>query len=52
MFLLFFTDGILKKESFNKKEITQIAPTIAQKIKKFHSNGTEAHVLEEVLKNI
>jgi hypothetical protein len=43
-----FTDGILK-ESLIK--ITQIAPTIAQKIKISFPNGTEANVLEEVLKN-
>jgi hypothetical protein len=36
-------------ESFNKKVITQIAPTIAQKIKIQFPNGTEANVLEEVL---
>jgi hypothetical protein len=50
MFRLFFTDGILKKESFNKKEITQIAPTISQKIK-IAFPGTKANVLEEVLIN-
>jgi hypothetical protein len=47
MFRLFFTDGIKKGESFNKKEITQIAPTISQK--KNCTNGTKANVLEEVL---
>jgi hypothetical protein len=36
-----------KRESFNKKEITQIA-TISQKIKIAFPNGTK-NVLEEVL---
>jgi hypothetical protein len=40
MFLLFYGWHI-KKESFNKKEITQIAPTIAQKIKIAFPNGTK-----------
>jgi hypothetical protein len=31
-----------------KKSITQIAPTIAQKIKVSLPNGTEAQVLEEI----
>lgn len=46
---IFYGWHIKKGESFNKKEITQIAPTIAQKIKVSFPNGTEAHVLEEVL---
>jgi predicted AlkP superfamily pyrophosphatase or phosphodiesterase len=48
---IFYGWHIKKGESFNKKEITQIAPTIAQKIKISFPNGTEAHVLEEVLKD-
>lgn len=36
-------------ESFVKKDITQVAPTIAQKIKIQFPNGTEANVLEEVI---
>lgn len=46
---IFYGWGIQKGESHNKKEITQIAPTIAQKIKITFPNGTEAKVLEEVL---
>jgi predicted AlkP superfamily pyrophosphatase or phosphodiesterase len=46
---IFYGWHIKKGESFNKKEITQIAPTIAQKIKVAFPNGTEAIVLEEVL---
>jgi predicted AlkP superfamily pyrophosphatase or phosphodiesterase len=47
--LIFYGWHIKHGESFNKKEITQIAPTIAQKIKIQFPNGTEANVLEEVL---
>ena len=36
-------------ESFVKRDITQVAPTIAQKIKIQFPNGTEANVLEEVI---
>ncbi|NRT12811.1 alkaline phosphatase PafA [Flavobacterium sp. 14A] len=46
---IFYGWHIKKGESFNKKVITQIAPTIAQKIKVAFPNGTEANVLEEVL---
>ena len=46
---IFYGWHIKKGESFNKKEITQIAPTIAQKIKISFPNSTEAKVLEEVL---
>jgi predicted AlkP superfamily pyrophosphatase or phosphodiesterase len=46
---IFYGWHIKKGESFNKKVITQIAPTIAQKIKISFPNGTEANVLEEVL---
>jgi predicted AlkP superfamily pyrophosphatase or phosphodiesterase len=48
---IFYGWHIKKGESFDKKEITQIAPTVAQKIKISFPNGTEAHVLEEVLKD-
>lgn len=47
--LIFYGWHIKHGESYNKKEITQIAPTIAQKIKIQFPNGTEANVLEEVL---
>jgi predicted AlkP superfamily pyrophosphatase or phosphodiesterase len=47
--LLFYGWQVKHGESFNKKVITQIAPTIAQKIKVEFPNGTEANVLEEVL---
>lgn len=46
---IFYGWNIKKGESYNKKVITQIAPTIAQKIKVTFPNGTEANVLEEVL---
>ncbi|RVT72290.1 alkaline phosphatase family protein [Flavobacterium sufflavum] len=47
--LLFYGWNIKKGESFDKKVITQIAPTIAQKIKVTFPNGTESNVLTEVL---
>lgn len=40
---------IKKGESFDKKAITQIAPTLSQLLKIPFTNGTEANVLEEVL---
>lgn len=46
---IFYGWHIKKGESYNKKTITQIAPTIAQKIKVTFPNGTEANVLEEIL---
>lgn len=49
--LIFYGWKIKKGESFEKKEITQIAPTISQKIKIQFPNSTEAEVLEEVLKD-
>ncbi|MEL1241620.1 alkaline phosphatase PafA [Flavobacterium flavipallidum] len=49
--LLFFGWKIKKGESFEKKVITQIAPTITQKLKVDFPNGTEANVLTEVLEN-
>ncbi|WP_070786677.1 alkaline phosphatase PafA [Flavobacterium crassostreae] len=48
---LFYGWHIPKGQSFAKKEITQIAPTIALKIKISLPNGTKAEVLEEVLKD-
>jgi predicted AlkP superfamily pyrophosphatase or phosphodiesterase len=45
----FYGWHIKKGESYNKKTITQIAPTVAQKIKVTFPNGTEANVLEEIL---
>ncbi|WP_291103011.1 MULTISPECIES: alkaline phosphatase PafA [unclassified Flavobacterium] len=47
--LIFYGWHVKHGESFNKKMITQIAPTIAQKIKIQFPNGTESNVLEEVL---
>lgn len=47
--VIFYGWHVKKGESFAKKYITQIAPTIAQKIKIPFPNGTEANVLEEVL---
>jgi hypothetical protein len=47
--LLFYGWHVKHGESFNKKEITQIAPTLSQMLKISFPNGTEAHVLEEVL---
>ena len=49
--VLFYGWHVKRGESFAKKYITQIAPTIAQKIKIPFPNGTEANVLEEVLEN-
>ena len=46
---MFYGWGIKKGESFDKKEITQIAPTLAQKLKITFPNGTEAKVMTEVL---
>lgn len=47
---LFYGWKIKKGESFNKKTITQIAPTLAQKLKITMPNGTQSEVLEEILK--
>ncbi|WP_329805195.1 alkaline phosphatase PafA [Flavobacterium facile] len=46
---LFYGWKIKKGESYNKKTITQIAPTLAQKLKITMPNGTQSEVLEEVL---
>lgn len=47
--VLFYGWNVKKGESFAKKYITQIAPTLAQKLKITMPNGTESQVLEEVL---
>lgn len=47
--LLFYGWNIKKGETHDRKEITQIAPTLAQKLKITFPNGTEAKVLLEVL---
>lgn len=46
---MFYGWNIKKGESFDKKEITQIAPTLAQKLKITFPNGTDAKVLTEIL---
>ncbi len=48
---IFFGWNIKNGESHDKKEITQIAPTLAQKLKITFPNGTESKVLLEVLDN-
>lgn len=47
--LLFYGWKIKSGESFDKKEITQIAPTLALKLKIEMPNGTESKVLTEIL---
>jgi predicted AlkP superfamily pyrophosphatase or phosphodiesterase len=47
--LIFYGWNISKGESHDRKEITQVAPTLAQKLKIAFPNGTEAKVLVEVL---
>ncbi len=49
--LLFYGWNIKKGASFDRKVISQIAPSIAQKIKIDFPNGTEADVLTEILDN-
>ncbi len=49
--LIFYGWHIKKGETHDRKVITQIAPTLAQKLKIPFPNGTEAHVLLEVLDN-
>jgi predicted AlkP superfamily pyrophosphatase or phosphodiesterase len=46
---IFYGWHIKKGESYDKKAITEIAPTIAQKIKVSFPNGTEAKVIQEIL---
>lgn len=48
--LIFYGNGIKKGQSFDKKDITQIAPTLSQLLKITYPNGTEAILLEEILK--
>lgn len=48
--LIFYGNGIKKGQSFNKKDITQIAPTLSQLLKITYPNGTEAELLQEILK--
>jgi predicted AlkP superfamily pyrophosphatase or phosphodiesterase len=47
--LLFYGWNIKKGECHEKKEITQIAPTLSQKLKITLPNGTESEVLNEIL---
>lgn len=47
--LIFYGWKITPGKSYNKKAITQIAPTLALKLKITLPNGTEAEVLEEIL---
>ena len=47
--LLFYGWNIKKGECHEKKEITQIAPTLSQKLKITLPNGTESEVLHEIL---
>lgn len=49
--LIFYGWNIKKGETHDRKEITQIAPTIAQKLRIAFPNGTEAKVLLEILDN-
>lgn len=46
---IFYGWHIKHGESYDKKTITEIAPTIAQKIKITFPNGTEAKILPEIL---
>lgn len=46
---IFYGWNIPKGETSDRKEITQLAPTIAQKIKVTMPNGTESKVLLEIL---
>ncbi len=47
--LIFYGWNIKKGESFDKKVITQIAPTLALKLKITIPNGSESQVLNEIL---
>ena len=49
--LLFYGWNIKKGASYDRKVITQIAPTLALKLKITLPNGTESKVLTEVLEN-
>ncbi|TDP59155.1 alkaline phosphatase PafA [Flavobacterium dankookense] len=48
---IFYGWNIPKGNSHDKKVITQIAPTLAQKLKITLPNATDSNVLEEVLRN-
>lgn len=48
--MLWYGWKIKKGESYKKQVITEIAPTLAQKLKITLPNSTEAEVLEEILK--
>jgi hypothetical protein len=48
--LIFFGWKIPKGTSYAKKEITQIAPTLAFQLKTTLPNATDAEVLEEVIR--
>ena len=48
--LLFYGWHIKKGESFDRKEITQVAPTLSQLLKITFPNGTKAELLQEILK--
>ena len=47
--LLFYGTNIKKGESFDRKVITQIAPTLSMLLKITLPNGTEAELLQEIL---
>jgi predicted AlkP superfamily pyrophosphatase or phosphodiesterase len=47
--LIFYGLNIKKGESFDRKDITQIAPTLSQLLKITYPNSTEANLLQEVL---
>ena len=47
--LLFYGWKIKSGESFNKVKITEIAPTLAQKLKIEMPNGSESEVLSAIL---
>jgi predicted AlkP superfamily pyrophosphatase or phosphodiesterase len=49
--LIFYGWNIKKGQSHAKKEVTEIAPTLAQKLKVAFPNGTKADVLLEVIDN-
>ena len=49
--LLFYGWHIKKGESFDRKEITQIAPTLSQLLKITFPSGTRAELLKEILEN-
>lgn len=47
--MLFYGWNVPKGESFDKKYITELAPTLSKMLKITFPNGTESEVLEEVL---